>query len=324
MSDPRFEQAARLAREWANLGPLEFDIVEELTLIPAAAASLGENCKSINNHYIETPGDQRFFDKSLVGVSGKIIRHTTSYSDGVHFLNVEFQQLDPSIPSLISVGTSFDNEAGRGGSSRPIPLQQYYIDKTPLHEALPSSTYLGGDISFGKPSHIFLFKDVFWSQVRQDLVIHLAEDGILPHRMISYNGDEARLGDRPSWKWEAIDLKSVQGKSIPVKSRLVGYDRDHLKRESSSRVVSVRKVEFGKPFPSKTFVRSLDSRAVIIDSVKGKITPPSARPFTEKAVVNSPIRVLPDTDYSGYLGYGGLAIGISVLVVALVLRVRGT
>ena len=136
MPDVRIEQAARLAGEWADLGSVELDVNEDLILLPAwaAAAAGGENYKSIDFHYIETPARRRSMDVSSRGESGKILRHVTSYTDGRRFSILEFQQDAPEVPKQLVIGESFDNEASHGGPARPTPLRHYYVDKVPLHE----------------------------------------------------------------------------------------------------------------------------------------------------------------------------------------------
>ncbi len=322
MSDVRVDEAARLATEWATLGSVEFVVNQEHTLLPSWAKNEGDAFRWVDTHYIETPARQRFSDESMKNKDGKVVRHTTSRTDGQRYSIVEYQKDEPDIPKSLFIGTSFDNEATSGGSSRPEPLRYYFIDKTPLHEALPSSTYLGTDKFQGKPSHVFLFKDMLWGQLRQSLVLHLAKDGIFPHLMIFYKSEEDRLNDRPLWTWSASTIESVRGKPIPIKSRHTYYNPDRPGLETSVTEIIVRKVDFGESFPKSTFWREGDTKTTVFDAVKGKITPPSVQPTEAKTVVNNLVRVAPETDYSSYLATGGLTLGAAALIAGLVLWFR--
>ena len=321
MSDVRIDQAARLAREWANLGTMEW-IVREDNSLPSFLPVDGNEYRWIETHYVETPARQRFLEVSMKNTAGKTTGHKASYSDGRRNSIFDYRKEELDIPQVIAFGTSFDNESSFGGSSRPEPLRYYFVDKTPLHEALPNSVYLGNDKHLGSQTHVFLFKDIHWGQVRQDLVLHLAEDDILPHKMIFYKNEAARLTNKPLWTWSATKVESIQGKNIPTKSRRVNYETDSSEREMCAGEITVQKVEFGKTFPQSTFWRENDPRATVFDSLIGKITPPKVLAVETNAVVGKPIHVDPVSSDSNYYIEGGLAIIAAALGLGLVRWLR--
>jgi len=168
-----------------------------------------------------------------------------------------------------------------------------------------------------------LFKDLMVGQVRQDLVLYLAEDGILPAKMIFYKAGADRLVDKPNWFWTATTVEAIQGRNFPIKSRSVDYQTDVVGGgRESTREITVQKVEFGKTYPASTFWREIDPQATVFDNVAGKIISPKVLPPETKAVVANPIRVEPVMDDSNYLTLSGLLIGAVALGAGLVLSLR--
>ncbi len=323
MSDVRIDQAARLAREWASLSPIELVVTEDQPPIPNLPKGI-QQCGWTETHYIETPAWQRFVEFSAKDLAGKPMAHRAAYSDGRRHSTFRYRTDDPGVPETITIGPSFDDEVTYGGSARPSPLCYYFLDKTPLHEALPGSIYLGIEQASGKPHHVFLFKNLMWGQVRQDLVLHLAEDGILPAKLIFYKAGADRLVDKPFWSWTATTVETIQGRNIPIKSRMVDYQTDVVGGggQESTREITIQKVEFGKSYPPTAFWREIDDRAIVFDNVAGKVIEPKVRPTTLTAVVNDPIRVEPVTDNSNLLMMSGLMIGVAALISGMVLWFR--
>ena len=320
VADVRVEQAARLARVWNELGAVEVAVTQENSF--AADIVEADLVYTIDTRYIETLAGQRFQD--LVGRdrAGRISSHTSAYTDGSRFVTVEFLKEQPEVPTTFFVGTSFGNEASRGASVRPEPLRYYHVGKIPLHEALPSATYLGAERLQGRPTHRFLFRDVIWGQMRQIEELHLAEDGLIPARLVCFKDEEDRLAAKPLWSWTVTEERVINGHPFPIRGRLVSCNANQPGVEEGSTEMTVTRVEFGKTYPPTTFWREADARARIYDAVKGKITPPKVTPTPPKAViVANPIRAEQDPGSSSF-ATGSLALGVVLLLTGLGLWLR--
>ena len=233
-------------------------------------------------------------------------------------MKIEFRKDQIETPQASYTMPSFDNESRDGGSARPEPLLYYFVDKTPLHEALPTSTYLGSATHLGKPSHVFLFKEVNWGQGRQDFVVHLAEDGIIPHIVLAYKDEASRLKDTPIWSWRVVDTSIVAGHAFPMKTRLVGFDQTNPRREDSIVETAVETVEFGKIHPVSDFWQEVVVKPTTLDGAVSTVKPSTIQPVP----VGNPIRVSPAADYAGYLSVGGLILGFVLLIAGIVLWIR--
>ena len=323
MADIRIEQAARLAREWADLGSIELVVIEEVAPIPGLPKSK-DQLGWVRSHYIETPNRQRFFEMSSQNQAGQPNAHQVACGDGQRNTTVRFRADDLNVPELTIQSTSFNEEALAGGSTRPIPLRYYYIDKTPLHEALPTSTYLGIEPVAGRPHHVFLFGDLMWGQIRQDLVLHLAEDQVLPTQLTFYKAGTDRSVGKPLWSWMATEVEVIQGTKFPVKSQLVDYLRDApaLQGQEWIREAVVETVSFGKSYRAATFRRSVDDRSMQFDHVNDKVIFPKVQVTAPQTIGANPIRVEPVADNSGALMMSGVMVGMATLGVGTALWLR--
>ena len=322
MADVRIDQAARLAREWADLGSIELVVSKEVSPfpgIPEAKDQLGW----VRSHYIETPTRCRFLEMTMKDRAGRPNGHHLACSDGQRNSAVRYRADDLDVPELMIQGASFDEEALAGGSTRPIPLCYYYIDKTPLHEALPTSTYLGSEPIAGQPHHVFLFENLMWGKIRQDLVLHLAGDQILPTRLTFYKTGTDRLVGKPLWSWMATAVEVIQGRKFPVKSQLVDYlTDDPIHQGEWVSKMTIESVSFGKSYPAATFRRDVDDRAMVFDHVKDKVIFPKVQPITPQAAVINPIRVEPVTDNSNAMMMSGVILGLATIGTGTALWLR--
>lgn len=317
--EPHAELVAKtLAWEFESRKSVE---VQTRTAIhnPAIVAGAKGSFDTMSEHYIETAAGRRFLE--FQGLKGdKIVTRSSHYGDGTKFTDIDYRLDDLETQNAIFINRQFWMEDRNDRRQVPSPLLYLYAGREPLHEALPKATYLGEGKVIGRDCSLFLFPQVRWAVV-QDQVFHLDKATAIPLKVEAFRDGPARESNQPMWTWTAQSLDEVQGRFVPLKSSQVAYDKDGAQNMSWD--IEVKSIEFNKDYPASTFQPVIQPGVTVLDSFKNKVstTPGERKPDIQKETTATaqPVYADPPRDWSTTASTASLVLGGAVLIAGVLL-----
>ena len=134
------------------------------------------NFTSTIDYYIETTEGQRFFEMCGIN-SGAVVNRSVHFGDRGKYTEVNYRMNDTENQEYKFVTNHFWMEDGSDRRQVPQPLLFFYVGRKPLHEVLPKAEYLGADKCLDRECDLFLFKQMRWFVV-QDQVFYLEQENI--------------------------------------------------------------------------------------------------------------------------------------------------
>jgi len=279
--------------------------------------------------YVETAEGERFLDARALK-SGEVKYRQTFYFDGKEGAEITW---DPDAPlrqqRQIIVHRHFGREDRETHTQRPYPLRSYWMDREPLHEALPKAVPLGQAKVLERDCDRILFQNTGhtgeWEQIYD-----LDAETSTPLRVAVYRNEADRLADRLLMDWTALELGQVQGYPLALKSHLRAYTAEGGKH-SWTQTYEVESAAFNKEYPASTFRPEIQPGALVHDQVRGKAVRmpgenqaerPAQRgadPSTTAAVADPIIRADPPRSWSFYTTTAGLGLGCAALMIGFLL-----
>ena len=287
-------------------------------------------------HYIETSTGRRLYDRIMQLPSG-VQQHSTSYCDSNKCAEVEYPNEQGLKHTQVVIKRAFGTEDIFGCTFRPTPLCYYYVGKTPLPEAILKAPWAGEDHVLGRDCDNYLFTNVKWGSVPGDVIYSLDRATSVPLKVGFFRDQKARERNEPDSVWEAQSFDQVEGRHLPLNSRLTTYDpvRDAVESTGVSqdrsvtmtRIYKVDSLSFDKHFPESTFWPKIDENASVFDNINNTHQFPksSKAAYTElqrASAESPPVLALPESDYSTMLSGTGVVLGIALLSAALLLTLR--
>lgn len=227
--------------------------------------------KQTDFNYTETAAGERRLTVIQTLADGTVNRKE-HYFDGRKSATVQNDKDQPEKQKDAKIGSTFGTEASIPGSDRPMPLKYQYVGRIPLYEALEKAQDLGEAEIDAKPCDKFMFNDVLFGQVRQNLLYFLRRDGALPVRIESYDGADPATARR-LWIWESQKVDVVQGHPFVVKSVLTQFNRDgNVQMTTHS---EVKHVAFNDKVGMETLRPIIAPEVKVSDTFAGKIVVPA-------------------------------------------------
>lgn len=273
-------------------------------------------------HYIETSAGQRYneFQGLLDGV---LTARMQNYGDGRRFAHVDYDPKNLKAQQSIYITRQYWQEERSDKRNVPDPLLYHYVGRQPLFKALAKAEYLGEGQSINRTCDVFLFPQVPWLVV-QDQVFYLDRETATPLKVAAFRNDAERQRDEPVWVWEAESLDSVSGHPITLTSTKVQYDRE--RNPAVTWRQHIESIEFDKDYPASQFWPTIQPSATVLDSLTKQVKPgekaqqsPAA---TEPSTSSPPLQAVPSKGWAADLSTISLILGSAVLIAAVVLWKR--
>ena len=268
----------------------------------------------IQERYVESRTGGRYADSR--GMKGDVIvTRTEQYTDGSKAATVNFRPKDAELQRSVIIKREYSDEDKFGKSASPAPIQFFSVGRTPLQEALPKSTDLGTDRVNGRECRTFLFPNVDYTTVRQDLVYYLDAATGTPIKVVSYLDEAHRAKNLPGWSWIADDLKTTQNHEIPAASTMTTYAADG-KSPSMIHKFTVESVKYDQEFPTTTFWPVIQPGVPILDALTKKSYnhPGVMQPDPASTVAKESLVATPPRDWSSTTSAVTLGLGLAVLL----------
>ena len=313
MDSPAASLATKLAWNFGSWRTIDLRVRDDLS------NSGGKGADHIIEHYVESRGGQRFSDTQFMK-GDTVSMRIANYCDGSKSASVNFRTNDSNLQQSVIIKRDFANEDQFGKSSRPQPIQFFYVGRTPLHEALPKSTYFGPDRVNGRECQSFLFKNVQYTVGTQDQVYCLDATSGTPIKVVSYSDEASRTKDTPLWTWTCDKLETKQGHEIPVVSTTNEYKADGKTLGGTHRY-TLESSTFDQDYPVTTFWPVIQPGVPVLDSIAKKQyeTPGVKLPETKSATVEPPLVATQPRDWSSTLSFITLCLGLAILIAGGVL-----
>jgi len=272
--------------------------------------------------YIETAAGDRFLETVNFLPDGNKTRYSSYFHDG-RAATVGYDPKDSNVQTQVSITRAFHREDRTGTNARPIPLSYFYIDKVPLYEALPKAEYLGEEAGKFGSCDKYLFKNVPLRSAHQDQIYYLDRATALPVRVDALGTTGARKG-QTLWSWTATKVETIQDHPFAAESVTTLYKSgEDFKSVLSTISYDVQSLRYDADLSSFAFwptiapgvrVENLITRESTITPGKPAIDPVKAATST----TTTPIVAEPPRDWTSVLSYGGIALGVAVLLAAFI------
>jgi hypothetical protein len=274
-----------------------------------------------NTTYIETAAGDRFLETVKAVSDGSKVRSSSFYHDG-RAATVLYDTNNSRVQTQVSITRVFQREDKPGTNARPVPLSLFYVDKTPLREALPNAEYLGEETGTLGLCDKYLFKNVPARSSLQDQIYYLDHATALPVRVDVLVASGARKG-QTVLSWAATKVETIQGHPFATESVTTNYRNKDVVSTVSHEVLSVR---YDSDLSSVAFWPTIDPGVPVADAIAKTMTVTPGRPKVHPvkttlplSTTTTPIVAEPPRDWSSVLSYGGMALGAAVLVAAFLI-----
>jgi hypothetical protein len=275
-------------------------------------------------HYVEHRRGDRFMEETSIDKETGIRSSVKYYHKEDRCVNLTFHPDGSQRRALIS-REQFGMEHRLGSTKRPSPLVYLYVGKVPIYEALIDAEPLGQAKRLERPCDQYLFRQVRWGMVHQDLVYCLDRETSAPLEVASYLDELARREGRPVWVWRAKTFNETDGLHMPLASETISYDQKAGHSTPEVRTVISFKVEaldYNESHPASTFWPTFQPGVEVIDDITGKFYTVGQDRAAEVKTVAEPIRAVPEPGWTAWLSSAGLILGISILAVSAFLWLR--
>lgn len=315
--------AERLAWQWQSWDSVEVRVRQRF-VPPADSTDKPLVYDTIIDHYIETASGQRFLG-SLCERSGRPVSRYAEFFDGKRGASLAYDRQDTEKQQQVIIHKHFGRENQLSRTDRPSPLLYYWVDRTPLHEALGNARFLGKQRVIGRDCDAFLFSRKGRSG-QQDQIYCLDEETSLPLKVELYRAAQDRIAGQPFLVWTAKRLDKVQGYSTVREAVQQVYTGPNGKL-SMTHEYTVDSIVFNKKFSTSNFWPELQPGVVVFDTITNKPVYPTpgaadtsakARPTTTAMPVDS-IRAEPPRPWTASVAPVFIALGTVILFVSLYL-----
>ncbi len=277
---------------------------------------------SIFENYVETAFGQRLLEWAYVAHNVGLPSRSTYYCDGKQCADV----MDTlGRPGSTTVKTAFLTEGRAMKRECGIPLCFLYLMHEPLDSRLQKAQSLGNTTRLGRACERVLFTEVQWTYTPVEMVYELDREFGFPLLIQWYDDAAARAENRPVATWEALSFEEVEGgRRFPMKSVEKTFALQDGKRiEMFTREITVIEVKFDQDYPAAMFWPDTRPRDTIWSEI-AKVRWHTPVAGVERSVTGEAIPVRAETprDWTEWLPWAGLALGVAALCCALFLRWR--
>ncbi|MDE2507651.1 MAG: hypothetical protein KGM43_10595, partial [Planctomycetota bacterium] len=273
-------------------------------------------------HYVETTGGERYYDtKGFLGETPTA--RSVGYCDGKRCARVEYERGDLEKQESFIVSNAFMGEGTNNSTDRPRPYYYYFVGKTPLYEALPRAEHLGIVRFLGRDCDSFLFSNIPWAMLTQNIVYTIDKESGVPLRVASFVDVDDIAKTRPLWSWDAKNFGVLDNHHIVIDSEHVLFGKPGTQYEGQTLVKHTYHVEsasFNHTYPHSMFwPETRQSDALFVDSIAKKIEVPKAAPNAKTNLSGgvqaaNPIRVEGPGGASAWLTSSLLVVGVSLIL----------
>ena len=317
----------KLAVEMKSWKSVELKTRHELTRYAEVPGLTGDFFNLHEQHYVETKGGERFMETVRRSATAPA-RRDAGYCDGETCSQIVFCGIDLKKQIEFRITRSFLGEGEKGSTTKPLSLIFLHVGKTPIYEALSEARGLGSGRVIGRDVNLFLFPRLRWAMTDLHLVYSLDRGTSSPLKVEAYKSLEARELGQPIWIWTAQKLEVVAGHPIVTESEWSTFTAGKESPRSSPELVRknkevVESVEFDKEYPHEFFRASPQKEALVIDSIKGKMTPPPRTlPLPSDGTPGQVVRAEPYSNWTSFYSLTSVGIGVLLCLSALVVWVR--
>lgn len=290
--------------------------------------SRGDPITDYDYHYIDAKNGHRYLDEVHTTKGGSMQR-LTHYNDGDKCARVAYDTSNEH-QARIWIKPDFATEKEITRSIMPGPFRYFFVEKTPLYEALSRAERLGPATVLDRPCERFLFTNLNVTKAPVDEVYFLDEQTGVPLRVEIYRAGTDRKQEDMAGFWEAKSLDEVQGgRHLPLASTAKTYHSrgEHKGDLWLQREINVTQIRYDHKFPASTFWPKFEPGVQIINSLHNKKTTWTPGPKREvhilgttKVPVEPPPPVEQPRDWMTFLPVVVAVAGLGFLASAVILK----
>lgn len=251
-------------------------------------------------------------------------------SDGHRYAAVSFRARDGK-QRQITISKTSVAERMIGYVRQPEPFIYNYVGLIPLREAILKAEKVGEGEVIHRRCLKYYFREVPGRR-SSDILYSLDAETSIPLKVEHFDNMERFHANSPVSTWEALTFDEVQGYHLVLNSLYKSF-RDSEKSEPALQLTNdyhVESIKFDEAIPTSTFWPDFEPGVFVNDLIASTSyfnTPDRKAPprGQDKAIVRSgetPIAVVPTSDWTPWLSVGGVGLGLILLIVGISIRLK--